>query len=216
MVRLGSGSVLVVVGLVLLPAVVTADDSLRCSGGLVSVGDSKLDLVGRCGRPALEESEGEHTVALREWRGGGWWSHRVTAARERWTYDFGSNQFIHIVTLELGKIVRIERGGYGYGKEPAAAQPPIPRARCAERSFHEGDAVYDVLTRCGEPAFREVRLDVRARVSSDGGPVVEAQSVTVAVEVWTYDFGPGTFVRHLTFEDGKLVRIETGSYGYAR
>lgn len=212
------GPLIVALAVVLLPAAAAADGSLRCSGGLVSVGDSKLDLVGKCGWPTLEErQEGGHTVAHREWRGGAWLNHRVTAATERWTYDFGSNQFIQIVVLELGKIVRIERGGYGYGREPAAARPPVPHARCNETAFHEGDAVYDVLTRCGEPAFREVRLDVRTLVSPELGPgVVEARSVTVAVEVWTYDFGPATFVRHLTFEDGRLVRVETGSYGYAR
>ena len=33
--------------------------------------------------------------------------------------------------------------------------------------------------------------------------------------VWSYDFGPRTLVRHVLFEDGKIVRIDTGSYGYA-
>ena len=32
-----------------------ADSSIRCSGGLVSVGDARVDLLGKCGLPALEE-----------------------------------------------------------------------------------------------------------------------------------------------------------------
>jgi hypothetical protein len=30
---------------------------------------------------------------------------------------------------------------------------------------------------------------------------------------WTYDFGPSFFVYYLTFENGILVRIESGGYG---
>jgi len=33
------------------------------------------------------------------------------------------------------------------------------------------------------------------------------------VDEWTYDFGPQRFVHYLTFLDGKLARVETGSYG---
>ena len=39
-------------------------------------------------------------------------------------------------------------------------------------------------------------------------------SAGAAVEVWTYNFGSRTFVRYLEFENGTLVRIETGGYGY--
>lgn len=30
------------------------------------------------------------------------------------------------------------------------------------------------------------------------------QTVEVAIDEWTYDFGPHRFVQHLTFEQGKL------------
>jgi uncharacterized protein DUF2845 len=203
----------------LVPAAALASEgSLRCDGGLVSVGDSKLDLVGKCGWPTLREDElGERTVVLLERRGPYAFNRSVTARVERWTYDFGTNRFIQIVVLEGGRIVRIERGGYGYGVAPAAARPPVPRALCADPAFHEGDTAYEVLSRCGEPAFRELRVDVRTQVvGGEHAPVVAVDSTTVAVEVWAYDFGPRAFVRHLTFEDGRLVRVETGSYGYAR
>ena len=38
----------------------------------------------------------------------------------------------------------------------------------------------------------------------------------VSVEVWVYDFGPQTFTRLLEFENGKLVKIEAGSWGYSQ
>jgi len=204
-------------GLALLPVPAAADGSMRCDGGLVSVGDSKLDLVGKCGWPALQEQQvGERTVVLRERRGLVSLDRRVTASTERWTYDFGPNRFIQIVAFELGKIVSIERGGYGYDRAGQAPRPPVPRARCTDAVFHEGEGIYEVLARCGEPAFREVRVDVQTRVLGDGPAPALVEAASVAVEVWTYDFGPGSFVRHLLFEDGKLARVETGSYGYAR
>ena len=39
---------------------------------------------------------------------------------------------------------------------------------------------------------------------------------TVAVDVWTYDFGPRSFVGHGVLEDGKVGRVERGGYGYAQ
>jgi uncharacterized protein DUF2845 len=206
--------------LALLPgaaASAASDSSLRCDGGIVSVGDSKLDLVGKCGWPALQEDlAGERTTTVFERRGQVAFNRSVTAKAERWTYDFGPNRFIQIVVLESGKILRIDRGGYGYGNAPSSPRPAIPRARCTDAVFREGETPYEVLSRCGEPAFREVRVDVRTLVVRDDPARKEAESVSVVVEIWTYDFGPATFVRHLTFEDARLVKIETGSYGYAR
>jgi hypothetical protein len=39
-------------------------------------------------------------------------------------------------------------------------------------------------------------------------------SAGATLEVWTYNLGPRSFIRHLEFDDGILVRIETGGYGY--
>ncbi|HET7825700.1 MAG TPA: DUF2845 domain-containing protein, partial [Anaeromyxobacter sp.] len=200
----------------LLPAVAAAD-SLSCDGGIVSAGDSKLDLVGKCGWPTLQEDQlVERSASVLERRGFPSASRGVVARVERWTYDFGRSRFIQIAELEGGKVVRTERGGYGYGTASAVARPPIPRARCAQPVFHEGETSYEVLARCGDPAFREAAEELRTRaVMGEHGRVL-TESVSVLVEVWTYDFGPAAFVRHLTFEDGRLLRVDTGSYGYAR
>jgi Protein of unknown function (DUF2845) len=195
-----------------------SDGSIRCDGGIVSVGDSKLDLVGKCGWPALQEDlVGERTTTVFERRGQVAFNRSVTAKTERWTYDFGPNRFIQMVLLEGGRILRIERGSYGYGNAPSSPRPSIPRARCADAVFHEGEGPYEVLSRCGDPVFREVRVEQRTRVVGDDPlHAARADTASVLVEVWTYDFGPAAFVRHLTFEDGRLVRVDTGSYGYAR
>jgi len=36
----------------------------------------------------------------------------------------------------------------------------------------------------------------------------------VTVEEWEYNLGPGSFIRYLTFENGRLIKITTGDYGY--
>jgi uncharacterized protein DUF2845 len=202
----------------LASSALASDGSMRCDGGIVSVGDSKLDLVGKCGWPALQEDlVGERTTTIFERRGQVAFNRSVSSKTERWTYDFGKSRFIQVVLLEGGRILRIERGGYGYGDAVAAPRPPIPRARCTDAVFHEGESTYEIQSRCGEPVFRESRVDVRTRVVGDNSArAAQAETATVLVEVWTYDFGPDAFVRHVTFEDGRVVRVDTGSYGYAR
>ena len=36
---------------------------------------------------------------------------------------------------------------------------------------------------------------------------------TVDLEEWTYNLGPSSFIYYLTFENGFLQRIESGTYG---
>jgi hypothetical protein len=170
-----------------------AADSIRCDGGLVSVGDSRLDLLAKCGPPVLEEAEPILATADVD----------LSLLIERWTYDFGPQRFIQVVSLRGGKVLRIESGGYGHeAPEPSRAGPegavPIPRARCQQDALRVGDRTYDVLARCGEPFSRDLR---RGRALA---------------EVWTYDFGPQLLVRFVEFEAGRVVRIKTGSYGYSR
>ncbi len=183
----------------------TADSSIHCDHGIVQVGDAKIDLLGKCGPPALQEVRfEERAVPSSEVA----WSpdtgaflpaqRRVAVALEIWTYDFGPQRFIQVVTMEAGRIVAIERGGYGYAASPRAGEALIPRARCQPEAIRAGDTTYDVLTRCGEPASRDVYPE------------------PLALEVWTYDFGPQVFVRFVHLENGKVARVETGSYGYAR
>jgi hypothetical protein len=37
--------------------------------------------------------------------------------------------------------------------------------------------------------------------------------VQVTIDEWLYDFGPSVLVKTLTFEQGRLLRVETGGYG---
>jgi len=183
---------LLFVGSLGLAPSVAAADSIRCDGGIVSVGDSRLDLYAKCGPPALEEAEPVLATGNVD----------LSLLIERWTYDFGPDRFLVIVSLQGGKVIAVERGGYGYARPQPRDAPgdpiSIPRARCQHDAFRIGDRTFDVLTRCGEPVYRDLRRG------------------QATIEVWTYDFGPHTFVRFLEFQGGKLVRIRTGSYGYSK
>ncbi len=196
--------------LLAVPVAAAADDSFRCDGGIVSVGDSKLDLLGKCGEPALRDGWQEERSSLGPWGAGA----SVAQAVEQWTYNFGPQRFLRVVTLRAGKVVRIHQGGYGYTL-PDSPRPRSARATCDASALHLGDTKLDLLARCGEPASRDVRQELRWE-TVPGPQGTMTVSVTVDVEVWTFDLGPQQFVRVVTIEDGRVVAIESGSYGYAR
>ena len=194
-----------------LPRSVRAD-SVRCAGGIVSTGDTKLDLLGKCGPPALADRAGA-TRAVIDARVGT--ALRVAGPVEIWTYDFGKSRFTQLVRIEKGRITSIERGSYGYAEaQPAPVRPG--RATCEPAALSEGALELDVLARCGEPPLREEREEEVAAFAGHAGQVVVAEGATRPVRLLTYDFGPNRRVRVVRIEDGKVARVETAGYGYAR
>jgi len=94
--------------------------------------------------------------------------------------------------------------------------------RCGPAIISPGDRKYDVLRKCGNPDHVEVWEEVRARrelgshlfLPGEEPPGFPFVSVLVTVEEWEYNFGPGRFLRYLRFENGRLIKITTGDYGY--
>jgi len=195
-----------------------ADQSMPCEGGWIELGSRTIDLLGRCGRPALAVTEREergtrsksrdrHTEAER----------RVTLVVEHWTYDFGPSRFLYFVTLEDGKVTSLGQGPYGTSSTQARAQAAgIPRARCTSNSFREGESTYELLARCGDPAVRDVREESRTESVRTAGSEEDSVTRYFTTEVWTYDLGPKQFVRFVVIEDGRVVRLGTGNYGYSQ
>lgn len=105
---------------------------------------------------------------------------------------------------------------------------PAPHAaadtvRCGRKLAVEGDSLYDVRSRCGEPDNQIHRVELRTvrewvQGSCDGkdqtqcGRMVE-HTVEVVIDEWTYDFGPTQFIQHLLFEQGRLVHVVPGQRG---
>jgi hypothetical protein len=88
--------------------------------------------------------------------------------------------------------------------------------RCGADLIREGDIRSRVRSKCGPPTeitrgttFREPIVWRHGRPIRVAGGLLE-----IAVETWTYNLGPSSFMRRLRFEDGELVNIETLGYGY--
>lgn len=94
---------------------------------------------------------------------------------------------------------------------------PAHAMRCGTRIVTEGDYAVDVLHRCGEPEYIEESADYRYRsISTRHGRLYGSSPAPVAIEVWTYNFGPNRLMRRLRFENGELQSIRTLGYGYHR
>jgi hypothetical protein len=90
---------------------------LRCGTDLVNVGDRKLDVLRKCGEPAVID-EWEEELSLRRSpqieRLGEDTRRRIFVRVEEWTYNFGPTNFIQILTFKNGELVEIRTGGRGY------------------------------------------------------------------------------------------------------
>ncbi|MGI9327871.1 MAG: DUF2845 domain-containing protein [Pseudomonadales bacterium] len=71
--------------------------------------------------------------------------------------------------------------------------------RCAESIIQRGFTFYEVEERCGPPVFEYSRT------------VYRYPGYLVDVDEWVYELGRNRYRRQLTFENGRLRRIETRS-----
>ena len=191
-------------------------DSIDCAGGIVNSGDTKVDLLAKCGEPTMSEARAaERSNYAVDPSTGSAQGRRVSVNVETWIYDRGETRFIQIVTLESGKVGSVQSGGYGSPRAKPAAKAAVPVASCDTNRFTIGERTLEVLARCGDPANRETKSveDTTAVGGGQNQPTTVGTSTT-QVEYWTYNFGPQSFVRKLRFIDGRLAAINTGGYGY--
>jgi hypothetical protein len=101
---------------------------------------------------------------------------------------------------------------------------------CDGKLISTGITKYEVLHECGEPDYKEVRFEKRIRrdffrdlfLPDEVYRYREREQYRepflveeeMMIEEWTYNLGPTRFIRYLTFENGRLVRITTGDYGF--
>lgn len=94
---------------------------------------------------------------------------------------------------------------------------------CQDRIVSPGSSAYEVQTLCGAPdavahrtETRTVRRPVSVPCNAQGigrCVVFVEDTVEVAIDEWTYDFGPQRFIGYVVFEQGNVVAIRAGSYG---
>lgn len=89
--------------------------------------------------------------------------------------------------------------------------------RCGNRIVSVGATAGEVSDKCGEPVYVE-----RWEEGGDGyiSQLFDYETerylaprlikAPVRMERWTYDFGANRFIRYLTFQNSRLIKIETG------
>jgi hypothetical protein len=86
------------IALVAIALATPALGDLRCDHDLIQEGDSAAQLLLICGEPMLRQ-----TIGVRE-------TETSEVLIEQWTYNFGPGTLLQIVTIEAGKVAKIEDG----------------------------------------------------------------------------------------------------------
>ena len=101
-----------------------AVDSFRCDSKLVMIGDTKIDVVSKCGEPARRENVVRSTTVKKSGKKSGKKSPKKSGGQgtkaeersrvdEQWTYTFGSRDFVYTLSFEGVELKSIGRGGRG-------------------------------------------------------------------------------------------------------
>ena len=175
-------------------------DTLRCGNRLVSAGDTKAEVMIKCGSPAWKDDWTDEVINNVNTAD----ELRVSIDRERWVYNFGPNSFLRFLLFENGKLIDIATGGYGYDDTHPSIKP------CDGDEIKPGLTQYEILQRCGDPSFKDTRQEERLANADEHSKRLSINRI----DEWTYNFGPNKFLRILKFENGKLVNVETGDRGF--
>lgn len=90
--------------------------TLRCGSNLISDGASTSDALMKCGEPMDKQIRQESTSTrnrVRQGRETSSTTQTVTVQVEEWTYNFGPNRFMQVVTFTDGKLTDVRAAGYG-------------------------------------------------------------------------------------------------------
>lgn len=107
-----------VLTLALLVPTIAQADSMRCGSNLVSDGATQAEVLVRCGNPMLKNTRFEtisdevktnntkpnpNAAQVRT----------ITRTIDEWTYNFGSSEFMRLVTFVDGRLVSVRSLSYG-------------------------------------------------------------------------------------------------------
>ncbi len=172
--------------------------AMRCAGRILKVGDPALELRRLCKDPehiaiypqlsatGLVETNGRRHMRYEQ--------HDV----EVWTYRGSEGDLVRLVRVERGKITAIH---------PIGRNELGPSPGCQHAILRDRATTGEVHLACGAPHDQSRWFE--DQVTSDLNGVELRRLVTK--ERWVYDPGPGALLRILEFENGRLVRIETGN-----
>ena len=171
-----------------------------CEGRIVSPGNTKAEVILKCGYPDWQEEYDETLITSVDKHT----KQRITTTISEWTYNLGSNQFIRFLTFRNNRLVDITTGDYGYSKKEHS------RAPCKDRVIAVGSTKAEVVLKCGNP----ITIERRTNALKENVDETTERITVMSIEEWTYNFGPGRFMRIFIFKNNRLVEIRTGEYGY--
>ena len=87
----------------LLSGSALAEGSLRCGSSVISVGDTKTEMIMKCGSPVSSDPK----TTMTENENG---TKSVVQVGEILTMDMGKDKFMALVTIENGVITHVEDG----------------------------------------------------------------------------------------------------------
>jgi hypothetical protein len=97
---------------------------LRCSGSIVSIGDTKSQVIYKCGEPDYIESweeeriKKDHYYSYDHYRSYDGYREPFLAKEyirfEEWTYNLGPTSFIRYLLFKNGRLKKIKDGDKGY------------------------------------------------------------------------------------------------------
>ena len=92
--------------------------------------------------------------------------------------------------------------------------------RCQGRLVSIGDTEAEVLEKCGQPDKRDQWEENHSGTVSQIYDYKTERYIApkhieqpIQMELWTYNMGVNKFKRHLYFQNGELIKIETGEKG---
>ena len=102
---------------------------------------------------------------------------------------------------------------------------PALAMRCGSRLISEGDPKEKLVNECGPPANLEAWEEERYYHYDAAPPSYLYREferygsayrvkVIIRVELWTYNYGPSRFMDYVRIENGLVVKIYSGGYGY--
>jgi hypothetical protein len=97
--------------------------AMRCQGRVVSLGDTRYQVLAKCGPPSYVEERYEDRLGIAGGRlymydpmekrySGPWVVEQVII--EEWTYNFGPHSLMYYLRFENGVLDRIRTGDYGF------------------------------------------------------------------------------------------------------
>ena len=106
----------------------------------------------------------------------------------------------------------------------ADTDSPVHDLRCGQYIISRGARQAEVRRKCGNPSNIESwgkeslkrdfykNIPVQSEEEFSQTPLFLREMIMV--EEWEYNFGTNRFLYYLRFENGKLIRITVGDYGY--